>query len=669
LLALAACDTMGPQQTPTSPPAMLTPEGGATVESVVPAAATPTVVGESAAPGSDLLGTTWEWVSVIDPAGQTTASDPTRYTITFNSDGTASIKADCNSVTATYTTDGASLSIIPGASTAAACPEDTQDQLFVNSLSSSSSYVVQDGELIVTLADGSGTMMFRAAGTGEAEAPTGDTLTGVTWEWIQSVTMLGTTDVADPTRYQITFNEDGTANIKADCNNVLANYTTDDSGGMTLTLGPSTLVACPPDSQVNQFLAELGVVGAYSFDNGDLVLRNVAADGGATRFRAAGAAMPEEPVTEAPTLIGTWEWVETVTPVETIVAADPSRYQITFAEDGTAGIVADCNVGNATYTTGEGGEITITLGVSTLAFCENSQDQIFRTHLAAASIYHFDGEDLLIDLFADGGTMRLRRPAEAGAAGAPTGDTLTGITWQWVESVTMLGTTAVADPTRYQIVFNDDGTANIKADCNSVMATYTTDDSDGMTITLGPSTLVACPPDSQVDQFLAELGAVGAYSFVDGDLVLRNVAADGGSTRLAAAGTTTEQPDQEGPAVLPPGPSDPLIGINWQLNLIEMRDGNITINDPTRYTLTLNDDGTANFQADCNVGGLSYTLAEGNLMTITLGPTTLAYCGAGSLDQIYLSSLSNAMGYRLEEGNLLIDMLDDAGSLIFSPAG
>jgi hypothetical protein len=31
--------------------------------------------------------------------------------------------------------------------------------------------------------------------------------------------------------------------------------------------------------------------------------------------------------------------------------------------------------------------------------------------------------------------------------------------------------------------------------------------------------------------------------------------------------------------------------------------------------------------------------------------------------------LSNAMGYRLEEGNLLIDMLDDAGSLIFSPAG
>ncbi len=669
LLALVACDTMGPQQpVPTSTPEVLAPEGGLTDESVIPAESTPTAAGE-AVPGGDLVGTTWEWVSVMDPAGQTTASDPTRYTITFNSDGTASIKADCNSVTATFVADAGSLSITPGASTAVACPEDTQDQLFLNSLISSLAYSVQDGELILTLGDGSGTMMFRSGGTtGPVEAPAGDTLTGVTWEWIESVTMLGATAVADPTRYQITFNEDGTANIKADCNSVLANYTTDESGGMTLMLGPSTLVACPPDSQVDQFLAELGVVGAYAFDNGDLLLRNIAADGGVTRLRAAGAGEGGAEGTGtgvASALAGTWEWVETVTPVETIVAADPSRYQITFNEDGTAGLVLDCNVGNATYEAGEDGTISITLGVSTLAFCEDSQDQTFRDSLAAATVYFFDGEDLMIDLFASVGTMRLRRAAETGETEAPAGDTLTGVTWEWVESVTMLGATAVADPTRYQITFNADSTANIKADCNSVLASYTTDESGGMTLTLGASTLVACPPDSQVDQFLAELGVVGAYAFDNGDLLLRNVAADGGVTRLRAAGTG-EQPDESGQGG---ATSEGLTGMTWQLNLIEKRDGNITINDPSRYTITFNDDGTANFQADCNVGGVSYTLSEGNLLTITPGPITMAFCGAGSLDQIFLGGLSNAMGYRLEGGNLLIDMLYESGSLVFSPAG
>ena len=63
------------------------------------------------------------------------------------------------------------------------------------------------------------------------------------------------------------------------------------------------------------------------------------------------------------------------------------------AQDGTADLVLDCNVGNATYTTADDGTMAITMGVSTLAFCENSQDQTFRDNLSAASIYFFDGEN------------------------------------------------------------------------------------------------------------------------------------------------------------------------------------------------------------------------------------------------------------------------------------
>ena len=126
--------------------------------------------GETAAtPGADLLGTTWEWVSLVDAAGQTTATDPARYTITFNEGDVANVVADCNTVIANFFTDGTNITIEPGMTSLVACPEDTQDQMFVNALGSSESYVVEDGELFITLVGGSGTLMFRAAGTGGAQ--------------------------------------------------------------------------------------------------------------------------------------------------------------------------------------------------------------------------------------------------------------------------------------------------------------------------------------------------------------------------------------------------------------------------------------------------------------------------------------------------------------------
>ena len=48
--------------------------------------------------------------------------------------------------------------------------------------------------------------------------------------------------------------------------------------------------------------------------------------------------------------------------------------------------------------------------------------------------------------------------------------------------------------------------------------------------------------------------------------------------------------------------------------------------------------------------------------------STMAFCGVGSFDQIFLGGLTNAQGYRLEEGNLLIDMLYESGTLVFMPA-
>jgi heat shock protein HslJ len=87
-----------------------------------------------------------------------------RYAIAFVNDGTAAITADCNQVTATYTTTpGGGLSIRPGASTTAACPDDSLGQQFVGALSLVTSYNVHGASLTMYLGN-EGHMDFRLQG-------------------------------------------------------------------------------------------------------------------------------------------------------------------------------------------------------------------------------------------------------------------------------------------------------------------------------------------------------------------------------------------------------------------------------------------------------------------------------------------------------------------------
>ena len=110
--------------------------------------------------GSGLVGPTWRVTAVATtvPAwqGVVPAADSLRYTITFANDGTAAIKADCNQVTATYTTSpGGSITITPGASTLAMCPEGSMGQPFVEALSTVTSYSVNGDSLTLRQPDNS----------------------------------------------------------------------------------------------------------------------------------------------------------------------------------------------------------------------------------------------------------------------------------------------------------------------------------------------------------------------------------------------------------------------------------------------------------------------------------------------------------------------------------
>jgi len=96
------------------------------------------------------------------------------------------------------------------------------------------------------------------------------------------------------------------------------------------------------------------------------------------------------------------------------------------------------------------------------------------------------------------------------AANPTPSNTITDIVWRW-ESVTDQSTnvkTVVPDPKNYTITFNTDGTFEGKADCNNISGTYT--QTNGFSITVGPSTLAYCGDTSMDQQYISLLNSIAA---------------------------------------------------------------------------------------------------------------------------------------------------------------
>ncbi len=93
-----------------------------------------------------------------------------------------------------------------------------------------------------------------------------------------------------------------------------------------------------------------------------------------------------------------------------------------------------------------------------------------------------------------------------------------------------------------------------------------------------------------------------------------------------------------------------------------------TVTNPENYTITFNSDGTLNGKADCNTFNGTYTQENG--FSITLGATTMAYCGDASLDQQYLGLLGSvAAGGPDGAGNLALENAGGEQRMLFKNGG
>lgn len=111
-----------------------------------------------------LVGTLWTWQGTLMSDDKRIVPDaPERYTVQFQPDGKAAIRADCNRGATSYTLAGNALGFGPIATTRAMCPPGSRDADFLKGLQEVSGHLFRGDDLVLTLKFDSGSMRFTPA--------------------------------------------------------------------------------------------------------------------------------------------------------------------------------------------------------------------------------------------------------------------------------------------------------------------------------------------------------------------------------------------------------------------------------------------------------------------------------------------------------------------------
>lgn len=117
--------------------------------------------------------------------------------------------------------------------------------------------------------------------------------------------------------------------------------------------------------------------------------------------------------------------------------------------------------------------------------------------------------------------------------------------------------------------------------------------------------------------------------------------------------------------------SDALAGKSWKLaaytEAVPAFQGVVPAADQARYAITFNKGDTFNGTADCNQVAGNYKTSGSDQLTIEPTLSTMAYCGEGSLGELFVHALSRAETYAVVNDQLTIG-LSGGGTLTFVTA-
>jgi heat shock protein HslJ/predicted small secreted protein len=393
---------------------------------------------------TSLVGTDWQLTRYSNgKGGYQSVMTGTGITALFGEDGSLTGSAGCNNYVSSYQLDGTAggasgrISIGPAATTRKMCPAPEgimeQEAAYLAALQSATTFEIKGDELEMRDAEGTRMASYVAKAGVEGEGPSEEALANMTYqsEWTQSgeapltdseyreqaapgsatetVVMLtehiahgqlngqpgaAVVLVTDPggsgTFYDLAVvMEQGGQPVNVATTSlgdrVQINYLTIENNEIVVDMvnqGPDDPMCCPAQH----------VVQTYALQGDQLVqTSSQVVDGGSG---------------ERQELTGVvWQWVQFADPSGQITIDDPSQYTVEFKPDGKVHVKADCNMGNGTYTT-EGKSISIEIMAVTMAICPpGSLSDQFLQNLNAASLYFSEGDNLMIDLQADSGTM------------------------------------------------------------------------------------------------------------------------------------------------------------------------------------------------------------------------------------------------------------------------
>ena len=140
------------------------------------------------------------------------------------------------------------------------------------------------------------------------------------------------------------------------------------------------------------------------------------------------------------------------------------------------------------------------------------------------------------------------------------------------------------------------------------------------------------------------------------------------SSIVVLATGCTSSPSQETAVVLAPS--------SWRLVEFQSMDdaiGTMRPEDPSRYTMTLNDDGTVAMQLDCNRASGTWSAepaADGTSGGFVFGPLamTRAFCPPPSMDQSLATQTGFVRSFVLRDGRLYLSLMADGGILVWERA-
>jgi para-nitrobenzyl esterase len=117
-------------------------------------------------------------------------------------------------------------------------------------------------------------------------------------------------------------------------------------------------------------------------------------------------------------------------------------------------------------------------------------------------------------------------------------------------------------------------------------------------------------------------------------------------------------------APLPAAAQAPLAGTSWEL--VELRSpddsiGTVRVDDPARYTIAFNADGSAALRLDCNRGRGTWRSEAPGRLEFGAVATTRMMCPPGSLDARLGRELPFIRVFAIQGDTLRLELMADGG--------